>query len=77
MPRTNPATIKALGRLGVSLSDAEVDEFANLLADIGGASVSPDQARESASALLLFMQALAVESADVPRQERTEVQKHV
>lgn len=36
-PRTNEATIRALGQLGVSLTDADVNEFAGLLARIAGA----------------------------------------
>jgi hypothetical protein len=59
-PADKPDVARALGRIGIALSDDDVTEFRNLLSELRGEPVTASEAREAATALLLFLQTLAI-----------------
>lgn len=60
--RVDASSLRALGRLGIALTVDEVEEFRRLLAQLTGREVAEPEAREKATALLLFMQSITADS---------------
>jgi hypothetical protein len=57
------STLRALGSLGLHLTEQEIGDFARVMHQVTGVEISPERAAESASALVLFARALFEEAA--------------